>query len=64
MVETSRTNVSNNASWDLSDILMCTPGTLADTLKRRAEYDPYGINPAVVVFDECQPFSEDHQADH
>ena len=59
MFDISLTNLQNNAAWDLSDIILSTPTTLSHTLSKRAEYAPYNINPAVVVFDECENFYED-----
>ena len=58
MLNTSKINVQNNASWDLSDIIIATPETLANTLRQRSKYDPENINPAVIIFDECQSFYE------
>jgi len=59
MFNISLTNIQNNASWDLSDILLSTPTTLNHTIGTRAEYAPYNINPAVIIFDECESFYED-----
>ena len=59
MFNISLTNIQNNASWDLSDIILSTPTTLSHTISKRAEYAPYNINPAVIVFDECETFYEE-----
>ena len=40
-------------------MILSTPTTLSHTLMKRAEYAPYNINPAIVVFDECDTFYED-----
>ena len=45
-------NVVNNASWDLSDVLISSPMTLSHVLKMKQQYAPYEINPSIVVFDE------------
>lgn len=58
MFNISLTNIQNNASWDLSDVIMSTPTTLSHTINKRAEYAPNNINPAVIVFDECEKFYE------
>ena len=59
MFDISLTNLQNNASWDLCDMILSTPTTLSHTLTKRAEYAPYNINPAIVVLDECDTFFED-----
>ena len=43
----------------MSDIILSTPTTLSHTISKRAEYAPFDINPAVVIFDECETFYED-----
>ena len=58
MFNISLINIQNNAAWDLSDIILSTPTTLSHTLSKRAEYAPFDINPAVIVFDECESFYE------
>lgn len=55
----SLANVANNASWDLCDVLMSTPVTLAHILQKRDEYAPYNINPKTIVIDECETCYED-----
>jgi len=45
-------NVVNNASWKLTDILLTTPVVMSHILDSRDKYDPYDINPAVIVIDE------------
>ena len=42
----------NNASWKLTDILLTTPVVMSHILDSRDKYDPYDINPAVIVIDE------------
>ena len=59
MFNISLTNIQNNATWDLSDIILSTPTTLSHTISKRNEYAPYNINPAVIIFDECENFYED-----
>ena len=59
MFNISLTNIENNASWDLSDVMIATPTTLSHTISKRADYAPHNINPAVIVFDECETFYED-----
>lgn len=53
LFEISLTNVINNASWSLSDIIMATPVTLAHVLQRREKFAPFDMNPKVVVLDDC-----------
>jgi superfamily II DNA/RNA helicase len=45
-------NVTNNATWDLSDVIVSTPMTLAHILKRKSQIAPFDINPSTVVLDE------------
>jgi hypothetical protein len=45
-------NVINNASWKLTDILLATPVIMTHILDSKEKYDPYDINPAVIVVDE------------
>ena len=59
MFNISLTNIQNNASWHLSDVILSTPTTLSHTISKRSEYAPYNINPAVIIFDECETFYED-----
>lgn len=59
MFNISLTNIQNNASWDLSDIILSTPTTLSHTISKRADYAPFNINPAVIVFDECETYYEE-----
>ena len=42
----------NNASWKLTDILLTTPVVMSHILDSRDKFDPYDINPAVIVIDE------------
>ena len=53
LFDISMSNVINNASWNLSDILIGSPMTMAHVLKDRNSYAPYDINPRVIVIDEC-----------
>lgn len=53
LFEISLTNVINNASWSMSDVIMATPVTLAHVLQRRDKFSPFDMNPRVVVLDEC-----------
>ena len=50
--EISLKNVINNASWKLTDILLATPVVMSHIIDHKDKYDPYEINPAVVVIDE------------
>lgn len=50
--EISIKNVINIASWKLTDILLATPVILSHILDSKEKYDPYDINPAVIVIDE------------
>ena len=52
LFEISMSNVINNSSWKTSDVLITSPLTLNHTLKRRQKFNPYGINPKFVIFDE------------
>jgi hypothetical protein len=45
-------NVFNNASWSLSDVLIGTPYTMSLVAKTRQGYQPYDINPRIIVLDE------------
>lgn len=45
-------NVINNASWRLTDMLLATPVIMTHILDSKEKYDPYDINPAVIVVDE------------
>lgn len=42
----------NNASWKITDILLATPVVMSHILESKDKYDPYDINPAVIVVDE------------
>ena len=48
----SLTNVVNNASWRITDILIATPVVLSHIIDKKDKYDPYEINPKVIVIDE------------
>ncbi|TNV86152.1 hypothetical protein FGO68_gene15481 [Halteria grandinella] len=50
--EISIKNVINNASWKLTDMLLVTPVVMSHILQSKEKYDPYDINPAVIVVDE------------
>lgn len=45
-------NVVNNASWHQTDILLSTPTVLNYILQKTQKYNPYYVNPSVLVFDE------------
>jgi superfamily II DNA/RNA helicase len=45
-------NVINNASWKLTDVLLATPVVMSHILDSKDKFDPYDINPAVIVVDE------------
>eukprot|EP00347_Sterkiella_histriomuscorum_P023516 403334343 len=45
-------NVINNASWSITDILLATPVVMSHILDNKEKFDPYDINPAVIVIDE------------
>ena len=59
MFNISLSNIQNNAAWDLSDIICSTPTTLWHTFSKRQEYAPFNMNPAVIVFDECDTLYEE-----
>jgi hypothetical protein len=48
----SMSNVANNASWNLTDVLLSTPMTLNHILKKRQPYANFDVNPAIIVVDE------------
>jgi len=48
----SLTNVINNASWDLTDVLFCTPVVLSHILETKQKYSPFDINPKTIIIDE------------
>lgn len=48
----SMNNVINNASWKITDILISTPIVMCHILETKDKFDPYDINPAVIVIDE------------
>lgn len=52
MLDISYTNVINNASWKITDILITTPVVMSHIIDTKDKYDPYDINPAVIVVDE------------
>jgi superfamily II DNA/RNA helicase len=45
-------NVINNASWKMTDILLATPIVMCHILENKEKFDPYDINPEVIVIDE------------
>lgn len=45
-------NVINNASWKSTDIILATPTVLCHIIEIKEKYDPYDINPKVIVLDE------------
>lgn len=48
----SLTNVINNASWQLSDVLFSTPVVMSHILESKQKYSPFDINPRTIVIDE------------
>ena len=48
----SLANVINNASWNLSDIIFSTPVVMSHILESKAKYNPYDINPKLIIIDE------------
>lgn len=54
-------NVINNASWKLTDILLATPVVMSHILESKDKYDPYDINPAVIVVDEFDELLQNPQ---
>lgn len=52
MFAISLKNVVNNASWKITDMLLTTPVVMTHILNSKEKYDPYDINPAVIVIDE------------
>lgn len=45
-------NVINNASWRITDIILATPIVMSHIIENKEKYDPYDINPQVIVVDE------------
>jgi superfamily II DNA/RNA helicase len=45
-------NVINNASWKITDILLATPIVMCHILENKEKFDPYDINPEVIIIDE------------
>ncbi len=48
----SLSNVINNSSWQLSDILFTTPVVISHILDSKSKYSPLDINPKTIVIDE------------
>lgn len=48
----SLSNVINNSSWQLSDILFTTPVVISHILESKSKYAPFDINPKTIVIDE------------
>lgn len=48
----SLANVINNASWELTDILLLTPVVLSHILDQKQKYAPFDINPKTIIIDE------------
>jgi superfamily II DNA/RNA helicase len=42
----------NNASWKLTDILITTPLVLSHIIDKKDKFDPYDMNPEIIVIDE------------
>ena len=59
LFDISIANVINNASWKLSDVLLATPITLTHVLQKREKYEPFDINPQIVIIDECDLLLQD-----
>jgi hypothetical protein len=53
--------VINNASWKITDILLATPVVMSHILESKDKYDPYDINPAVIVVDEFDDLLQNPQ---
>lgn len=51
----------NNASWKISDVLLATPIVMSHILDYKDKYDPYDINPAVIVIDEFDELMQNSQ---
>ena len=54
-------NVINNASWKITDVLLATPVVMSHILESKDKYDPYDINPAVIVVDEFDELLQNPQ---
>jgi superfamily II DNA/RNA helicase len=52
LFEISLNNVINNANWKLTDILIASPVVMNHILDHKDKFDPYDINPSVIVIDE------------
>lgn len=48
----SLSNVINNSSWQLTDILFTTPVVISHILESKSKYAPFDINPKTIVIDE------------
>ncbi len=48
----SLSNVINNSSWQLTDILFTTPVVISHILESKSKYSPFDINPKTIVIDE------------
>mmetsp|Transcript_18736 Transcript_18736/g.32027 ORF Transcript_18736/g.32027 Transcript_18736/m.32027 type:complete len:137 (-) Transcript_18736:691-1101(-) len=55
----SISNVLNNSSWKLTDLLICTPVVLNHILNQKSKYAPFDINPRTVIFDEFDEMVKD-----
>lgn len=45
-------NVAKNVNWSLVDIFLSTPLLLEQILKFKDKYNPFEIDPKIIVFDE------------
>ena len=42
----------NNTSWSNIDVLLTTPNMLEYTTRQKENYDPFDINPEVIIIDD------------
>jgi superfamily II DNA/RNA helicase len=48
----SLANVINNASWNISDVILCTPVVISHILETKSQFNPLDINPKTIIIDE------------
>ena len=58
MFDISLTNVMNNASWNLTDVIFSTPVIMNYILDRKHKFLPYEINPRTIIIDEFDELME------
>ena len=58
MFDMSLTNVMNNASWGLTDVIFSTPVIMNYILDRKHKHLPFDINPKTIIIDEFDDLME------